>query len=145
MPRLLSVLTAAMLVTPLFVGCCAHRTHADERATDGEHPADLLHAGETSPLSCLHGSASPTSPRHERTADHQHPGHQNCQGAKCSFVRTAHEITRVLLVARVWTSVAPLLNDPSSVFGIFSQQRFLPTGRLLLAARLHLVNQVLLI
>ncbi len=137
MSGLLNNLTAAILVVHLLVGCCAHHAHDCRQACDARHAQGM---GHDAGAPCDgHSSGEPG-----QTTDHHH-GSDECQGGKCSYLRTANDtLAKAFLQPRL-THVTPILADDSALVGVFSEQPALASGRLLLPVRLHLANQVLLI
>ena len=135
MSSLLNNLTAAILVVHLVVGCCAHHAHDCPQTCDARHSQGM---GHDAGAPCdAHSSDEPG-----QTTDHHH-GTNECQGAKCSYLRTANDtIAKAFLQPRL-AHVTPMLADDSALVGVFSEQHTLASGRLLLPVRLHLANQVL--
>jgi len=123
------ILTAALLVAHFTVGCCAHHAHACD-GMDRPLPAQ--------------GAATPDGQCPGSGVDHAHHGPHDCQGGKCSVV-SPNRTVRDGFVPPFQTFSAPLLDDLPALVGNAAEQRFFPTGRLLLPVRLHLANQVLLI
>jgi len=132
MAGLCRLLTAATLVVHLTVGCCWHHAHACE----GRGHLPPVQGAAMPDGQCPDSSGS--------RADHTHHGPQDCQGGTCSVVPSSRTVSDWFGQPSL-AFVVPLLYDLSTSAGIFSEQRFFPTGRLLLAVRLHLANQVLLI
>ncbi len=134
---LLNNLSAAILVVHLVVGCCAHHAHDCPQTCDARHSRGMGH-GASAPCDG-HSSGHP-----DQTTDHHH-GTDECQGVKCSYLRTASDtLAKAFLLPRL-AHVTPVLADDSALVGGFSEQPALASGRLLLPVRLHLANQVLLI
>ena len=129
MAKLCRIVTAAILVVHLIVGCCAHHAHA----CDGHGHSPSARGDATS------GGRCP-----ESGGDHSRHGPKDCQGAKCSFVSPSRTVSDSF-VPPLQASCARLLDDPASPLGVGSEQHSRATGRLLLPVRLHLANQVLLI
>ena len=119
------ILSAVTLVVHLLVGCCAHHAHACD-ATG---------------LSALEGH---TRGDCGETADHSHHGPDDCQGVKCSFVSSSRPASdsAVFCISAFFTALPDReLSQVGSVHGQFP----VASGRLALAVRLHLANQVLLL
>jgi hypothetical protein len=129
------ILTAAMLAIHLMVGCCWHHAHAGDNK-DCSSPArnDASHDGDQCP---------------ESGDGHSHHGPQNCQGERCSFLAPAVSPNQAVggsLTLSFQTVFMALPDDQLPLVGFGPEQQLsLASGRLLLAVRLHLANQVLLI
>jgi hypothetical protein len=132
MAKLCRIATAAVFVVHMMVGCCAHHAHACE----GQGLALPAQGVASADDHCSDGHSSP--------ADHSHPAPDGCQGAKCSTVLSS-ELANNSFGHPSLASFVSALDDPSSQSGVFSAQRCVPIGRLLLPVRLHLANQVLLV
>jgi len=124
------ILTAAILVVHLMVGCCMHHAHACDD-DDQSPPAPATTAPD--------GQCPASQP------DHSHHGQHDCQGVKCSFVRTTDD-TVAKSLDHVYKAPAALLFN-----GVFApsddsfERHFFSAGRLLPPIRPHPANQVLLI
>lgn len=132
MVLLCRIVTAAIFVVHLTVGCCVHHAHACD-SQGHSSPAD---EPATPDDQCPESGGS--------HADHTHHGPQDCQGATCSVI-PSNQTVGGLRGQPVQTLVVPLLTDLSSLVGSVSEQHSFGAGRLLLPVRLHLANQVLLI
>lgn len=132
MVLLCRIVTAAIFVVHLTVGCCAHHAHA----CDGQ--------GQSSPAQEFTTPGGQCQDGRGEQADHTDHGPQDCQGAKCSVVSLGRPVID-LVASPCQASFALLFDDPLSLVSAASEQYFFPTGRLLLPVRLHLANQVLLI
>ncbi len=132
MVLLCRIVTAAVFMVHLTVGCCGHHAHACD--SQGQSPPNQ---GPATP----DGQCSDASDGH---ADHTHHGPGDCQGTACSVILSSPTDTDSFGQPSQ-AFVAPPVCDLSSSLGISFEQRFFPTGRLSLPVRLHLANQVLLI
>ena len=130
MARLPGILSVALLVAHLMVGCCC---------------ACHLHACESDrAFSASQGTANPDDGCPQCICDHSHHGPRKCPGYKCSFVSPPR------LVSGSYNLILPasivLLTDadfPRMAIALHEQSR--TTGHVLLPIRLHLANQILLI
>lgn len=124
MPNLGRFLTAALFITHLLAGCCAHHAHACE--------------DPVSSATCARSDSSGGQ------ADHIHHGTHNCRVGNCFFVLPARlPDNSARQPVQAFSSASH--DEFCSSSSLSSDRRFLPTGRLSLPVRLHLVNQVLLI
>lgn len=134
MAGLWRIVTAALLVTHLMVGCCAHHSHACEAATHSSSDVDVDASGTHG--ECFHSPGC--------QADHDQHGPQDCQGDKCSFVFRGQLANYSF--GQLQQAFLAVLPDARPSLGEFRpEQPSLASGRLLLPVRLHLANQVLLI
>ncbi|MHB8863117.1 MAG: hypothetical protein ACYC6N_11975 [Pirellulaceae bacterium] len=129
MARLSRILSIAMLVVHLMVGCCAH----DAYGCESKHPCRAIHGDAT-----LEGKCAGCR------CDHSHRGPRECQGRNWSLASPRR---------LVGGSFSSPLQAFSAVFSDahFSRlatslhQQSRAMGWHLLPVRLHLANQVLLI
>ena len=130
MDRLSRILSIGLLVVHLMVCCCC---------------SDRVRGCEGKPCSSpIHSGAASDKQNPQCGCDHSHHGTPGCQGVKCSLVSPR----RILGGSPIRTFQASLVALPDgqlSRSAIGSLQHSQATGRLLLAVRLHLANQVLLI
>lgn len=129
MTTLYRVITAALFAIHLTVGCCAHHAHA----CDGQERCLPTAAGASDGMCGTHH------------ADHQHHGPHDCQGAKCTFIRSADETAAQWLCDAVEMPVTLTVDEALAPSGGCADQHIFLTGRLLLPVRLHLANEVLLV
>ena len=130
MARLVRIITAAVFAFHVMVGCCFHHAHA----------SDCSCQTPTSKADATPDGQCPCSQNHD-----EHQGQHDCQGVKCSFVRTANvTISKSLLMLCQATAVSSTGDVPASR-GVSCEQHSLFTARFLWPVRLHLVNQVLMI
>jgi len=128
MVRLCRILSIAVLVVNLMVGCCAHDVQGCEsKRTSATTYGDTTLQGQCPGCRC----------------NQPHHGPRECQGRKFSFSPRR-------FVGRSWSlplraSLAGLPNADFSRLAVGLHQPFRASGRLLLPVRLHLANQVLLI
>lgn len=123
------ILSIAMLVVHLMVGCCSYHAHGCE----GKHTSSPTHRNATLQRQCS-----------ECSCDHSHRGPRECQGRKCPLVSPRRPVggafSPPFQASFAVLPKAHVLRLASSL-----HQQSWATGRLLLSVRLHLANQVLLI
>ncbi|MGD0655321.1 MAG: hypothetical protein ABSA16_13330 [Thermoguttaceae bacterium] len=124
------ILTASMLIFHLMVGCCMHHAHACDD-DDQSPPASVVVVPDDQ------------CPAHQ--PDHSHHGRHDCQGVKCSFVRTTDDTVAKSLDQVYKAPAALLFNDVFAPSDDSFERHFFHAGRLLPPIRLYLANQVLLI
>jgi len=124
------ILTSAVLIVHLMVGCCMHHAHAcDDDDQSPSAPATVALDGQC--------PASQT--------DHSHHGQHVCQGVKCSFVRTTDDTVAKSLDRVYKAPAAMLFNGVFAPLGGSFEQHFFLGDLLPPPIRLHPANQVLLI
>ena len=130
MARLPGILSVALLVAHLMVGCCcACHVHACESDRD---------------FSAIHGTATLDVGCPRCICEHSHHGSLECRGHKCSFISPRRPVGGSFNL-KLPASFAVLTDAgfPRMAIGLREQSR--TTGYLLLPVRLHLANQILLI
>ena len=130
MARLHCILSIALLVVHLMVGCCC-ACHA--HSCENQHPSATIHDAAT-----LEGKCP------ECICDHSHHGPLECQGCKCSLALPRRPVGGSFsLKFQVSFAVLSDADFPRPAISLYEQPR--ASGSLLLSIRLHLANQVLLI
>ena len=128
MARLSDILSVALLVAHLMVGCCC---------------ACHLHACESDrAFSASHGTAKPDVGCPQCICDHSHHGPRECPGYKCSFV-SHRRLVKGSCNLKLPASIVVLTDAGFPRMAIALHGR--TTGHVLLPIRLHLANQILLI
>jgi hypothetical protein len=129
MATLCRIFVAATLLVHLMVGCCSHHAH------------DCESAALSSPV---HSHATHDDQCPENGSDHSHHGADDCEGVKCSFVRS-NQIASDSFGRPSQAFLVAVPCDPAAVVGIVSERHFVAADWPALPVRLHLANQVLLI
>ena len=129
MVQLSRILSIAVLVVHLMVGCCARDAHGCEsKYTCSAVQCDATPEGQCAKCRC----------------DCSHHGPQECQGRKCSLTSPRRQVSGVFN-SPLPTPFASLSTAHSSRRASSLCQLSRAMGRHLLAVRLHLANLVLLI
>ena len=123
------ILSSAMLVVQLMVGCCTHPAHGCESKYTS---------------SATHGDATIEGQCPECRCDHSHHGTRERQRRNCSVASPRRPVGGSFSPP-FQASVAASPNAHLLRLAIGSHQQSWATGRLLLPVRLHLANQVFLI
>lgn len=130
MAGLWRIITAALFVAHLMMGCCAHHSHGCEGTGHSFSDDDATH-----------GDRCDSRDGHSQNGSHAPHG---CHGNPCSFVLPC-QLANPSDSQLCQTFVALLVDYGASQLGIASRQRSTPPGRFSPLVRLHLANQVLLI
>jgi hypothetical protein len=127
------LITAAIFVVHLMVGCCAHHAHACD---GGPHDAGTTVSHDFCGATASCGMA------------HDSHGPHGCQGAACTFIHSPYGFHLDKSSFRLNPiAVTPLAEETYSRLGVSPARGFFfdPAGEFLPPVRLHLLHETLLI
>ena len=129
MARLSCILSIALLVAHLMVGCCACHAHSFE----GKHTSSATQSNTT-----CQGQFS------ECISDHPQHASRQCHGCRCSLASLRRPVGGPLsLLFKASIAIRSIAHSRRLAINLHKDP--CATARLLLPVRFHLANQVLLI
>jgi hypothetical protein len=130
------ILTAALFVVHLMVGCCAHHAHAchsDHSSSPAQNEA-TAHDPCAGASGCVKG--------------HAPHGLHGCQEVTCSFIHSANRFLADRSSFQIdQTSAVPLVEEDASLLGVSCTGQFFSASSdgLIPPVPLHLLHQIFLI